>query len=157
MLSWVYVYLSRNPKALASLRKELHNIFGPGTESEEIALKIVMNPKLINQLEYTLAVIRETLRLEPPAQMVWTTEKPYPLSTHLGTSHVLEKGTMILSNIYQMAHDPQIRGQDAEEFKPERFMNGTIPSSFMSFSKWPRDYIGINLAYLEVWSYRNWS
>jgi cytochrome P450 len=41
-------------------------------------------------------------------------------------------------------------GEDAAEFRPERFMNGSIPAAFMSFSKRPRDCIGTNLAYLEV-------
>lgn len=149
-LSWVYVYLSRHPDALASLRKELDEVFGPGTEPDVVAQKIIANPKLVNQLDYTLAIIRETLRLEPPAQMVRTTEKPYHVTTRSGASHILEKDSMILINIYQMARDPQIWGDDAEDFKPERFMRGTIPSSFMSFSKRPRDCMGTNLAYLEV-------
>lgn len=150
-LSWVYVYLSRHPDALASLRKELDDVFGPGTEPDVVAQKIIANPKLVNQLEYTLAVIRETLRLDPPAQMVrTTTDKPYQVTTRSGTSHVIGKDTMILINIYQMARNPQIWGDDAEVFNPGRFMRNTIPSAFMSFSKRPRDCIGTNLAYLEV-------
>jgi cytochrome P450 len=40
-------------------------------------------------------------------------------------------------------------GEDAAEFRPERFMNG-VPSAFMTFSTRPRDCIGRNLAYVEV-------
>lgn len=135
---------------LTKLRKEHDEIFGSNTSPDEIARQIQSNPKLLNQLEYTLAVIRETLRLEPPAQMIRESYEPYEVTTRSGNSYILEPRLCILINSYQMARNKQIWGEDAEEFKPERFMKGSIPTAFMTFSKRPRDCIGTNLAYLEV-------
>jgi len=146
VLCWVFVYLHRNPPALATLRKEIADVFG----TKDVANQIIENPKLLNQLDYTLAVIRETLRLEPPAQMIRTTHEPYHVTTRSGNSYVIDKGTAILINSYQMARTENIWGKDALEFKPERFLAGNIPIAFMPFSKRPRDCIGTNLAYLEV-------
>jgi cytochrome P450 len=146
VLCWVYVYLHQNPFALAALREELDNVFG----TENVARQISDNPKLLNRLDYTLAVIRETLRLEPPAQMIRMAAEPYKVTTRSGTSYVIDKDTAILINSYQMARTKSIWGEDAGEFKPERFLNGNIPLAFMPFSKRPRDCIGTNLAYLEV-------
>ena len=147
----MYVYLSRNPEALASLRKELDEVFGPNSEPEFVAGQILANPKLLNQLDYTLAVARETLRLEPPAQMIRSPAGPYHVSTRSGQSYFLEEGTMIFINTYQMARNIRAWGEDAAEFKPERFMNGNIPTAYMTFSKRPRDCIGTNFAYLEIY------
>lgn len=146
VLCWVYVHLHQNPAALATLRKEIEDVFG----TKDIANQIIENPKLLNQLEYTLAVIRETLRLEPPAQMIRTTAEPYHVTTRSGNSYVIDKGISILINSYQMARTQSIWGEDAAEFKPERFLGGNIPVAFMTFSKRPRDCIGSSLAYLEV-------
>lgn len=148
--SWVYVYLSHNPKVLATLRKEYDDVFGPNTSTEEMKEQILANPKILGQLEYTLAVIREVLRLEPPAQILRKSPRPYQITTMSGFSHVIEKDQLILINIYQVGRNKQVWGDDAAEFKPERFMARSIPTAFMSFSKRPRDCIGTNFAYMEV-------
>ena len=153
VLSWAYVYLDRNPTCLNTLRKELDDVFGIDTSPQEVANQILLNPKILNRLEYTLAVAKETLRLEPPAQMVRTTTEPYEIVTRSGNRYMVEKDTLVMINSYQMARNQQTWGEDASEFKPERFLTGSTPSAFMSFSKRPRDCIGTNLAYLEVWPY----
>ena len=121
-----------------------------GTEPHQVAEQIITNPNTLNQLEYTLAVIREVLRLEPPTQLIRTPNQPYPITTRIGTTHIVEPGVLIMINTYQMARSKYIWGEDAEEFRPERFLNGNVPPAFMTFSKRPRDCIGTNLAYLEV-------
>ena len=150
VLSWAYVYLDRNPTCLNTLRKELDDIFGIDTSPQEVANQILLNPKILNRLEYTLAVAKETLRLESPAQMIRTTTEPYEIITRSGNRYMVEKDTLAMINSYQMARNQQTWGEDASEFKSERFLT---PSVFMSFSKRPRDCIGTNLAYLEVWPY----
>jgi cytochrome P450 len=150
VLSWTYVYLSRHPSALATLRKEIDDVFGPTSDSTEVGRQILANPKILNRLEYTLALLREILRLEPPAQMLRKTTQPYTVTTRTGASFTIDADTVLFINTYQMARNKLVWGEDAEEFKPERFMDNSIPIAFMTFSKRPRDCIGTNLAYLEV-------
>ena len=150
VMSWIYFYLTKTPHALTSLRAELTHIFGPTSTPSEIAEQILDNPKLLNQLEYTLAVIRETLRLQPPAQPIRMTPSEYPIKIRNGQEIVLEKGQPVLIASYVMARRTWIWGHDAAEFRPERFLGKEIPRAFMPFSKRPRDCIGTNLAYLEV-------
>ena len=128
----------------------MDDTFGPNSEPRDVAKQILSNPKILNRLEYTLAVVREILRLEPPAQMSREAVEPYEVTTRTGASFVIPKGTVLFINVYQMARSKATWGPDANEFKPERFMTGSIPPAYMSFSKRPRDCIGTNLAYLEV-------
>jgi cytochrome P450 len=153
ILSWIYVFLFYTPRVLVKLRKELDEVFGPEIEPKIIAEKILQNPKILGKLDYTLAVARETLRLEPPAQMIRSPPTPYTVTMRSGNTYLIEPGTMILINSYQMARNKSVWGEDAAEFNPDRFMRGSIPPAFMTFSKRPRDCIGTNLAYLEVLSH----
>jgi len=49
--------------ALARLRQEHNTVFG---STFQTAQKLKEDPKILNQLPYTLAVIKEALRLLPP-------------------------------------------------------------------------------------------
>lgn len=64
-ISYCFYHLSRNPSALAAVRKELDDVFG--TDTSQTAEKIKNDPYSINKLDYTIAVIREVLRMHPPA------------------------------------------------------------------------------------------
>ena len=69
---------------------------------------------------YTEAVILETLRLSSIA----------PVSVpHAATEDVkfhgydIPKGTIVFANLYANHRDPEIWGEDVEEFRPERFLS----------------------------------
>ncbi|KAF7618979.1 cytochrome P450 monooxygenase [Aspergillus flavus] len=57
--------LSKNPEVLIKVRAEHDRVFGAGVSSAYDVL--TDHPEKINQLSYTHAVIKETLRLFPPA------------------------------------------------------------------------------------------
>jgi cytochrome P450 len=72
-------------------------------------------------LPYIQAIVKETLRWRPAA----------PLGVPHATTEddwyegmFIPKGTICISNIWQCHHDPASYGDDAESFKPERFLDG---------------------------------
>ncbi|KUJ19325.1 putative cytochrome P450, partial [Mollisia scopiformis] len=68
-ICYCYYMLSKNDAALEKIRQE-HDIGRGtvfGTELSQVSRALVEQPQLLNQLPYTIAVIKETLRLFPPA------------------------------------------------------------------------------------------
>ncbi|EHL03768.1 putative sterigmatocystin biosynthesis monooxygenase stcS [Glarea lozoyensis 74030] len=64
-ITYCFHLLSRHPKALQRLRAEHDETYGMDISS--VASKLLANPALANGLLYTTAVIKEALRLFPPA------------------------------------------------------------------------------------------
>jgi cytochrome P450 len=67
-ICWALHLLERNPRVLARVRDELNSVFGPahpGTQraSDSIMEQLRANPNLANNLPYTHAVVKETLRV----------------------------------------------------------------------------------------------
>lgn len=152
-ISWSYYYLSRNPGTLARLRAELDEVFGPGTSPADVARQLRENAKLHLKLDYALAVIKEALRLEPPAAPARAVPANYSFTTSSGTVYHPTEGSMIYVSAWLLHRNKSVWGENATEFRPERFLPGQpLPWGYMPFSKRPRDCIGSSLAYLEVHS-----
>ncbi|KAJ7907830.1 cytochrome P450 [Mycena leptocephala] len=107
-------------------------------------------------LPYLDGVIREVLRLYPPASPVMFREAMkdavLPLSTPITgvdgkvmTSIPVPKGTQIYIAISAANHNKNIWGEDALEFKPERWTNGRADSVTTKQS-----CIGVKFAQLEM-------
>ena len=63
-ICYVYYLLSKHPECLRKIREEHERVLGSVADTPE---RIREKPHLVNQLEYTLAVIKEILRLFPAA------------------------------------------------------------------------------------------
>ena len=59
----IYHLLSSNPTTLQRIREEHDTVFG--VDLEQSASRMIEEPHLLNRLSYTLAVIKEALRLYP--------------------------------------------------------------------------------------------
>ncbi|KAJ6577835.1 cytochrome P450 [Mycena capillaripes] len=122
-------------------------------------------------LPYLDGVVREILRLYPPASPVMyreaVTDAVLPLSTPITGldgkfihSIAVPKGTSIYIAIAAANHNKQIWGEDALEFKPERWTNGNADSvttklcgiygNTMTFLGGGRSCIGFKFAQLEM-------
>ncbi|KAJ8067820.1 hypothetical protein OCU04_003416 [Sclerotinia nivalis] len=64
----IFYLLNKNHDILAKLRTEHDLVLG--SDREMAASTMINNPKTLNKLTYTTAVIKETLRLFPPASSV---------------------------------------------------------------------------------------
>ena len=150
-ISWSYYYLSHNPAVLSRLRAELDEVFGPGSSPADVAQQFRENPKCHLRLDYTLAVVKEALRLEPPAASARAAPRNYSFTTSSGTVYYPTEGTMLYTSAWLLHRNKSVWGENAMEFQPERFLPGApLPWGYMPFSKRPRNCIGSPLAYLEV-------
>eukprot|EP01102_Stenamoeba_stenopodia_P011227 TRINITY_DN3433_c0_g1_i1.p1 TRINITY_DN3433_c0_g1~~TRINITY_DN3433_c0_g1_i1.p1 ORF type:complete len:460 (-),score=84.81 TRINITY_DN3433_c0_g1_i1:70-1449(-) len=101
----------------------------------------------LGKLEYLTAVIRETLRLYPPATMiVRNTLKDVTIC-----DYNVPKGTLAVISIYSIHRDPEL-WPEPEVFKPERFINAEEkhPYAWIPFSSGPRVCLGAKFAMLEM-------
>lgn len=106
-------------------------------------------------MEYTAAVIKETLRLWPPASSARLTKPGMGLTvqTSTGESHCLD-GVLVYLCGSIIQRDPKVYGDTANDFVPERWLNGNDenipPSAWRPFERGPRACIGLELASLEA-------
>ncbi|RWR97379.1 cytochrome P450 CYP72A219-like protein [Cinnamomum micranthum f. kanehirae] len=96
-------------------------------------------------------ILYEALRLYPP---VVYTARCVAKTTKLGDI-TLPQGAQVTLPTLLMHHDPEVWGEDVEEFKPERFSEGVAQASkkqlvFFPFSWGPRVCIGQNFALIEA-------
>jgi hypothetical protein len=64
-ICYVFYFLSKHPEVLKRLRAEHDEVLGK--DPAAAGSKITADPRLVNNLTYTLAVIKEAMRLFPPA------------------------------------------------------------------------------------------
>ncbi|KAJ0124859.1 hypothetical protein J7T55_006202 [Diaporthe amygdali] len=152
-LCFIYHLLNKNQQALETIRAEHDDVFGK--ETDAVRAKISSNPQLLNQLPFTAAVIKETLRLFPPVGTVRQGSEDFFL-THPDTGiRYPTKGMMIFSCSIASQRTEQFWPRP-NEFVPERwFAKEGEPfyvrkNAFRPFELGPRNCIGQELAQLEL-------
>ncbi|KAG5292726.1 sterigmatocystin biosynthesis P450 monooxygenase StcS [Histoplasma ohiense] len=65
VICYCFHLLHKNPEALAQLRAEHDKVLGPNPAAAATVIR--ENPRVLNSLQYTLAVIKESMRFFPPA------------------------------------------------------------------------------------------
>ncbi|CAM8995262.1 unnamed protein product [Rhodiola kirilowii] len=141
LLVWTMVLLSQHQEWQKRARDEVLQVFG----TEKPNLSEVNNLKIVNM------ILHEVLRFYPPVTMlIRATHK----ETVLGTM-TLPAGVVVTIPVIAIHRDPQLWGEDANEFKPDRFAEGVSNATkgqpiFMPFSQGPRTCIGLNFALMEA-------
>lgn len=161
-IAWVFYLLHEYPDVHAKVVEELDHVLGPKSAESSVspADKIRTDPYLVNRLPYTAAVIKETLRLFPPASSIRSglpsvsiTDPDVPESSYPTDGFAVWSATYAL-------HRNETYFPQPSSFVPERHLEG-LPNppfpqakphkdAWRPFEKGPRNCIGQELALIEV-------
>ena len=165
-IAYIFYILHFHPEVYRKLVKELDTVFGVGTDPAMIANTIKNDPHVINKLEYSNAIIKEALRLFPPAstlRYIPTTSDPSN-AVHIvdpKTGRQLPiSGWHIWPAFYLISRNEEFF-PSPNCFIPERFIPSQTPfpeaklftqagkDAWRPFEKGPRSCIGQELAMIE--------
>ncbi|KAK8085849.1 hypothetical protein PG997_007120 [Apiospora hydei] len=152
VLVYLYHMLAKHPDALARLRKEHDEVFGPDPGDAADLLK--EKPSLLSSCKFTLAFIKETLRLYSPAGTMRAGLPGGTITDLRGHAHPLDDiGIHVL---HQALHvNPRIWPRP-HEFLPERFLVGPghelypSPAAYRPFEQGPKNCLGLTLVHNEL-------
>ncbi len=138
-LTWTWYLLSQHPDVEAKLHEELAQVLAGRTPTLDD----------LPSLKYTEMVIKESMRLYPPA---WGTTREVIAETQL-REYPLKKRDTVFINIYGMHRDerffPDPLTFDPERFSPER--ETSIPKhAYIPFGNGPRICVGNAFAMMEA-------
>lgn len=144
--------LSKHPEVARRVRDEHSKAIA--SDPQNVAKRLIEEPSLINQIPYTVAVIKETMRLYPPAGSERAGIPGIALADRHGTQYPCE-GFHISTQHSGLHHHPG-HWPDVDKFLPERWLvpegHEIYPSigAFRAFEHGSRNCIGQNLAMLEL-------
>ena len=148
----MYYLLSKSPSALAKLRAEHDSVLG--TDPSAAASLLSRDPHLLNQLAYTLAVIKETMRLFPPASGIRAGVEGVSLTGDDGQAYPTGR-TMVWILHQAMQRHPSY-WKHPNDFLPDRWLVGPdhplypVKGAWRPFEHGPRNCIGQGLVILEL-------
>ncbi|KAF2743074.1 cytochrome P450 [Sporormia fimetaria CBS 119925] len=149
---FTYDLLSKHPECLAKVRAEHDSVFGPDPSHTGALLR--EKPHLLNQLTYTLACIKEAMRIYPVVACLRIGQPNFTLVSPSGT-HFPTANTIVLGDHYGLHHNPSV-WPDAETYLPERWLVGEgdplypPKHAWRPFERGPRNCIGSELALTEM-------
>lgn len=142
-IAWVMWELSQHSDSLVRVRDELQE------KSIWNDPKVLPSYEDLQTCEYLDAVIKEVLRLYPPASSL-TRQNPDPNETYNG--YLIGGGATLKVSTYIMGRHPDL-WKEPDKFRPERMIDGSegdVSAKLLPFSKGPRDCIGKYFALLEA-------
>jgi cytochrome P450 len=120
---WGMSEMVKNPKVMEKAQAEVRRVFDKRGYVDETEM---------HQLIYLKSVIKETMRLHPPLPLLIPRESRERCEIN---GYEIPAKTRVAVNIWAIARDPSY-WDEAESFKPERFVNSTI------------DFKGTNFEYI---------
>ncbi|KAI0841068.1 cytochrome P450 [Hypoxylon sp. FL0890] len=154
VLAYIYYLLSKDPYRAAKIRAEHDEVLGE--DPTAAAHLIRADPTILNKMPFTIAVLKEALRLFPP---VGGTIRQSPPGHFLKDPHTGDRyptyGFMLHSSATTLHRDAEYF-PDPNFFRPERFMLREndpfhpMKNTWRPFEMGPRNCIGQELVSLEV-------
>jgi cytochrome P450 len=136
--AWVVYALARSPRVLAKLR---------GVVETRLPRGQLPTMADIAALPYLRHVLNESLRKYPVVPLDGRTARVDTVLPKGGgmdgeSPLLVPAGTKVAFNIYSLHHRRDIFGEDAGDFKPERWEHGDFEGAFVPFITGPRVCLG---------------
>ncbi|KAJ6024746.1 cytochrome P450 alkane hydroxylase [Penicillium herquei] len=137
---------------MAKLRSEIKATFGVGPRASEPVMD------QLKRLPYLKGVLDEVLRLYPSVPVnsraaAKTTTLPSGRGPDGKAPVLVRKGEAVGYCVYAMHRQKEFYGQDADDFRPERWENGTLKDigwAYLPFNGGPRVCLGREFALQEA-------
>uniref|UniRef100_A0A803Q844 Cytochrome P450 n=1 Tax=Cannabis sativa TaxID=3483 RepID=A0A803Q844_CANSA len=134
--------MMRNPRVMKKAQDEVREVFGK---------KGFLDESSINEMTYLKSVVKETLRLHPPAAMLFPRESREKCDIN---GYEIPMKTKILVNAWAIGRDPKY-WIEPESFMPERFLESSIDFKgnnfeFIPFGAGRRICPGISFALTSI-------
>ncbi|KAI5921572.1 cytochrome P450 [Camillea tinctor] len=148
-LSSILYHLLKYPETLAKLREEISTFQEAGKVSYPY-----IKFKEAQEMPYLQAVIKEALRLHPATGL--PIERVVPAGGATISGKFFPEGTIVGVNTWIEHRNTLIWGEDANEFRPERWLSddsekiSVMNRHWMPFGLGSRTCIGRHIAHLEI-------
>ncbi|PUZ42124.1 hypothetical protein GQ55_9G559700 [Panicum hallii var. hallii] len=152
-LTWFFWLLSSRPDVQRHIRDEIAGVRARRSQGD-LHGTVGFDLDELREMHYVHAAITESMRLYPPVPAN---------SLHVLADDVLPDGTAVQAgwfvgyNLYAMGRMESVWGEDAREYRPERWLNpadGTFrpesPFRFVAFHAGPRLCLGKEMAYIQM-------
>ena len=125
-IEWAMSELLRGrPDALVKATEELDRVIGRE--------RLVTEGDIPN-LQYIEAIVKETTRLHPVTPLLSPRISREDASVD---SYDIPAGTLVFANVWAIGRDPAVWGDDADEFRPERFVGSSVDVKGQDFELLP--------------------
>ncbi|KAJ4841597.1 hypothetical protein Tsubulata_044636, partial [Turnera subulata] len=153
-ISWFFYMLCKNPLIQEKVAQEVRDVIGSQEDEADIEdFTAKLTDSTLEQMHYLHAALSETLRLYPAVPVDGRCAE---VDDILPDGYRLEKGDGILHYLaYAMGRMPYIWGEDAQDFRLERWLKNGIfqpesPFKFIAFHAGPRTCLGKDFAYRQM-------
>ncbi|KAK3176549.1 RNA polymerase C-22 sterol desaturase [Lepraria neglecta] len=140
--TWLYQLMADRPEILDRVRAE-------NLAARDGDKNVRFSMDLLENLPYTRAVVKETLRYRPPVIMVpYVVKKPFPVTD----TYTAPKGAMIVPSCYPALHDPEVY-PNPDYYDPERWVTGDAESkskNWLVFGTGPHYCLGQTYAQMNL-------
>lgn len=157
----LFYYLARNPKCLTRLLQEIDERDEAGKLSASVTFAESQD------MPYFQACLKEAMRMHPAVGL--SLERVVPIGGITISGHFIPAGTIIGANPWVVARDKEVYGEDADIFRPERWLDlwrvvdaggkqaeaaqeklRCMERNFLAFGAGSRTCLGKNVSLMEM-------
>ncbi|XP_020248619.1 cytochrome P450 704C1-like [Asparagus officinalis] len=152
-LSWFFYMMCKHPSVQEKVAEEVKKVTKRNGKIQVDEFAVTLTEEALNRMQYLHAALTETLRLYPAVPM---DVKCCFSDDTLPDGLNVDKGDLINYQPYAMGRMKFLWGEDAEVFRPERWLNDfgdfepESPFKFTAFQAGPRICLGKEFAYRQM-------